>query len=272
MFAALLLSLREGLEAALIIGILAGALRKIRRPDLSPHIWRGALSAAVLSLLAAVGLQMAGAALEGEAEAIFEGVTMFLAAGVLTWMIFWMAHQARNLKSELEADVWRAALQSGGTPLFMLAFLAVIREGIELALFLTATAFASNAAQTLVGALSGLLLAALLGWGLFTATLRLDLRKFFRVSSFLLLLFAAGLVAHGVHEFNETGWIPSLVEHVWDVNFLLDEKSALGGVLKALFGYNGNPSLTEVIAYLGYFLAIWLGLRSQSRQERLVAA
>ncbi len=272
MLASLLLSLREGLEAALIIGILAGALRKIRRTDLSPHLWRGAFSAIALSVLTAIGLQAAGAALEGEAEAVFEGTTMFLAAGVLTWMIFWMAHQARGLKDELEADVRRAALQKGGTPLFMLAFLAVVREGIELALFLTAAAFASNAMQTLVGALTGLALAALLGWGLFTAALRLNLRKFFRVSGFLLLLFAAGLVAHGVHEFNEVGWIPAIIEHLWDVNFVLDENSVLGGVLKALFGYNGNPSLTEVLAYTGYFLAIWLGLRSRNRQESLVAA
>lgn len=265
MFASLLLSLREGLEAALIIGILLGTLKKIQREDLSPTIWAGTLSAAFLSLLAAIGLNAMGVAFEGEAEEIFEGITMLLAAGVLTWMIFWMARQARNLKNELEADVRKAALQTSKTPLFSLAFLAVIREGIELALFLTAATFASDSRQTLIGAVLGLALAIALGWGLFKATLRLNLQKFFQVTGFLLLLFAAGLVAHGVHEFNEVGWIPAIIEHVWDINHILNEKSTLGEILKALFGYNGNPSLSEVLAYVVYFIGISLGLRQQNK-------
>ncbi len=267
MLASLLLSLREGLEAALIIGILLGALKKIQRKDLASTVWWGAASAAALSLLVAVVLTSAGAAFTGKAEAIFEGVTMLLAAGVLTWMIFWMARQARNLQGELEADVRVAASQTSRMPLFGIAFLAVVREGIELALFLTAATFASDAMQTLSGAVLGLGIAAFLGWGLFTATVRLDLRRFFQVTGLLLLVFAAGLVAHGVHEFNEVGWIPAIIEHVWDINHILNEKSTLGEILKALFGYNGNPSLTEVLAYLGYFLAIGLGLRTQKRKS-----
>ncbi|GAB4523408.1 MAG: FTR1 family protein [Anaerolineales bacterium] len=263
MLASLLLSLREGLEAALIIGILFGALRKIQRPALRSTVWAGTLSAALLSLLAAVGLNAVGASFTGTGEQIFEGVTMLLAASVLTWMIFWMARQSRSLKHELEADVRRAAAQAGRLPLFSLAFLAVIREGIELALFLTAATLAADARQTLTGALLGLGLAIVLGWGLFRATIHLNLQKFFQITGMLLLVFAAGLVAHGVHEFNELGWIPALIEHVWDINPFLNEKSILGEILKALFGYNGNPSLTEVIAYLGYFGAIALGLRWQ---------
>ncbi len=263
MLASLLLSLREGLEAALIIGILFGTLKKIRREDLAPTLWAGTLSALALSAAAALALNSLGAALEGAAEQIFEGITMLLAAAVLTWMIFWMARQAHSLRHELEASVRKAALQTGRLALFALAFLAVIREGVELALFLTATAFTAGGQQTLLGALLGLALAVLLGWGLFTATLKLDLRRFFQVTSALLLVFAAGLVAHGVHEFNEAGWIPVIIEHVWDINYLLDEKSTLGEVLKALFGYNGNPSLSEVLAYWGYFAAILLGLRWQ---------
>jgi len=263
MLASLLLSLREGLEAALIIGILFGTLKKIHREDLAPTLWAGTLSALLLSAGAALALNSLGAALEGAAEQIFEGSTMLLAAAVLTWMIFWMARQAHSLRHELEASVRQAASQAGRLALFALAFLAVIREGVELALFLTATAFTAGGQQTLMGALLGLALAVLLGWGLFTATLRLDVRRFFQATSALLLVFAAGLVAHGVHEFNEAGWIPVIIEHVWDVNYLLDEKSTLGEVLKALFGYNGNPSLSEVLAYWGYFAAILLGLRWQ---------
>lgn len=256
-----LLSLREGLEAALIIGIVLGALRQMRRQDLAPAVWAGTLSALVVCTAAATGLNMLGVAFEAPGEAIFEGITMLLAAGILTWMIFWMARQARYIKSNLESGVQRAS-RTGKRGLFVLAFVAVLREGVELALFLTASAFASDTIQTLLGALLGLGTAILLGATVFATSVRLDLRRFFQVTGVLLILFAAGLVAHGVHEFNEVGWIPPVIEHVWDVNAVLDEKSILGELLKALFGYNGNPSLTEMLAYVAYFGAVFLGLRA----------
>lgn len=264
MLASFLLALREGIEAALIIGIVLGALRKLNRSQMAPAVWYGAISATLVSVLAAILLTAFGLSLEGPAEQIFEGFAMLLAAGVLTWMIFWMNRQARSIKGELEQGVHQAA--AGGTrALFGLAFLAVVREGIELALFLTAATFASDPRSTILGSLLGLGVAILLGWGLFASTLRLDLRRFFQVTGFLLILFAAGLVAHGVHEFNEVGWIPSVVEHVWDVNHLVDENSTSGAMLKALFGYNGNPSLSEVLSYLMYFILIFLSLRWASR-------
>lgn len=261
MLPSFLLSLREGLEAALIIGIVLGALRKMNRKQLTPVVWGGALAAGVLSVVAAFILNAFGASLEGPAEQVFEGVTMLLAAGVLTWMIFWMHRQSRGIKGELESDVRRATLSTGRQALFALAFLAVAREGVELALFLTAAALTSNVQQTLAGALLGLGASAVIGYILFATTVRLDLRRFFLITGALLILFAAGLVANGVHEFNEVGWIPAIVEHLWDVNGLVHEDSTLGLLLKALFGYNGNPSLTEVLAYLAYFAAIAIGLR-----------
>ena len=258
-----LLSLREGLEVALIIGIVLGALTKIRRSDLSPAVWLGALSAISVSILTAIFLTSFGMSLEEQAEQIFEGITMLIAAGILTWMIFWMRKQARFLKSELEAGVSKAVASTGQPAMFWLAFIAVVREGIELALFITAAFFAgdqsqvsTNIIQTLAGTILGLGTAALLGWTLFTATLRLDLRRFFQVTGILLILFAAGLIAHGIHEFNEVGWIPAVVEHIWDVNPILDETSLAGQLLKTLFGYNGNPSLTEMIAYFAYLIVV----------------
>lgn len=266
MLPAFLLSLREGLEAALIIGIVLGALRKINRPDLKPAVWLGVILAALVSLLTGGLLTALGVSLEGQAEKLFEGLTMLLAAGVLTWMIFWMNQQGRSLNSELESGVRRAAaVGASRRVLFGLAFLAVAREGVELALFLTAAAFALESGGALPGALLGLTVSFLLGWLLFSAMLRLDLRRFFQMTSILLILFAAGLVAHGIHEFNEAGWIPPIVEQVWDVNPWLDENSTAGSILKALFGYNGNPSLTEVLAYLTYFGLAALGLQQQKR-------
>ena len=258
-----LLSLREGLEVALIIGIVLGALTKIRRNDLSPTVWLGTLSAVGVSILTAVVLTRFGMSLEAQAEQIFEGITMLIAAGILTWMIFWMRKQARFLKSELEAGVNKAAASTGKRAMFWLAFLAVVREGVELALFITAAFFAGDQSQvtnniirTLAGTILGLGTAALLGWTLFATTVRLDLRRFFQVTGILLILFAAGLVAHGVHEFNEVGWIPAVVEHIWDVNPILDETSVAGQLLRTLFGYNGNPSLTEMIAYFAYLIVV----------------
>ena len=261
-----LLSLREGIEAALIIGIVLGALRQMRRTDLSSNVWMGVISAFILSILAGVLLTTLGLSFEGPTEQIFEGLTMLLAAGVLTWMIFWMSRQARNIKGELENGVHKAVFEGGKHGMFALAFLAVLREGIELALFLVASVFASDVQQTLIGAFLGLGTAILLGWSLFATTVRLDLRRFFQVTGFLLILFAAGLVAHGVHEFNEAGVIPVVIEHVWNVNPILDENTTLGSMLMALFGYNGNPSLTEVLAYFAYYVAIFFGLRLADRR------
>lgn len=256
-----LLSLREGLEAALIIGIVFGVIQQMHRSVLRPVVWGGVISAIIVSLVTAFVLYALGAAFEGPSEKIFEGVTMFLAAGVLTWMIFWMQRQSSRIKIGLENDVRQALTQAGGRALFLIAFLAIVREGIELSLFLTATTFTSSAGSTLIGALLGLSTAVILAWLLFTASVRLDLRRFFQVTGFLLILFAAGLVAHGVHEFNEVGVIPGIIEPIWDINYILPEDLILGQMLKALFGYNGNPSLTEVLAYTIYFAIIILGLR-----------
>ncbi len=269
---ALLLSFREGLEAALILGIVFGILRRVGRTDQARVVWLGAGLAGLLSLVFGIGFHALGVSFEGAAEQIFEGTAMLLAAGVLTWMIFWMARQGRSVQAELERDVRQAALRGGRWAIFSLAFVAVLREGLELALFLTAAAFTATAAATLVGGIVGLVAAAVAGWLVFATTRKLHFGTFFRATSILLMFFAAGLVAHGIHEFNEVGWVPPIVEHVWDMNPLLDENSGLGQILKALFGYNGNPSLTEVVAYIGYWVVVSLALLVVRGQETRVPA
>jgi high-affinity iron transporter len=271
-----LLSLREGLEAALIIGIVLGALRKIHRSDLAPALWFGTLGAIFLSILAAILLTTLGLSFEGRAEQIYEGVTMLLAASILTWMIFWMNNQAGNIKNELEEGVNRAAVSTGRRAIFWLAFVAVMREGVELSLFITAAFFAgnnnnvaTNTILTLTGVVLGLGTAVLLGWSLLATTARLNLKRFFQVTGYLLILFAAGLVAHGIHEFNEAGWIPNIIEHVWNMNSIFDETSTFGELLQTLFGYNGNPSLTELIGYFTY-LAIMILLFTRNTVRRSI--
>jgi high-affinity iron transporter len=270
MLPSILLVFREGLEAALIVGIVLGYLKKIGRLDWQRYVWSGVIAAVVASLGVAMGLQLIGAQLTGRGEEIFEGITMFLAAGVLTYMIFWMRYQGRFIKMALERDVQVAVTAGQDWALASLTFIAVFREGVETVLFLSAAAFVATAGETLWGGLIGLAAAIAVGWLIFATTVRLDVRRFFDVTSVLLLLFAAGLLAHGVHEFQEASLIPVIIQHVWDINHILDEKSTLGSILKSLFGYNGNPSLVEVLSYVGYYLIVlssvrcWIGRKEVS--------
>ncbi len=261
MVAAALIALREGLEAALIVGIVLGYLRKIGYLEGRKSVWLGVFAAVSASLGVALTIQLVGMELEGRAEGIFEGATMFLAVGVLTWMIFWMRYQARLIKTSLEQDVQQAVETGTRWGLMLVAFIAVFREGVETALFLSAAAFASDGQGTLIGAALGLTAAILIGFLIYASTARLNIRLFFNITSVLLLLFAAGLLANGIHEFQEAGVIPTVNGQLWDTNNLLDENSSLGQILKAVVGYNGNPSLEEVVAYIGYWIAVLLGLR-----------
>jgi high-affinity iron transporter len=258
MLASFLLALREGLEAALIVGIVLAALRKVNRTHLSIFVWQGVLAAIGFSILAGLGLTWLGAEFEGRAEEVFEGVTMLVAAGLLTWMIVWMRRQSAGMQKELEKDVVSATEgQEKRWALFWLSFLAVGREGLELVLFLVAVQMTSDAFQTLAGAVLGLTASFALGIALFVSSKRMSLRTFFNVTNILLVLFAAGLLAHGVHEFNEAGVIPPIIEHVWDINPILNEEGTVGQMLTAVLGYNGNPALTEMLAYGAYFAAAW---------------
>jgi high-affinity iron transporter len=256
MLASFLITLREGLEAALIVGIVLSVLRKLGQTDKNRFVWFGVGAAMLTSVAAGTLLRVLGIAFEGRGEELFEGFAMLLAAGVLTWMIFWMQRQGRQVQAELERDVRRAVTAGSTGALFGLAFVAVVREGIETALFLTAGAFSTTPAQTVIGGLLGLALAVVLGWLIFAAGKQVNVRAFFRGTSVLLLLFAAGLLAHGIHELQEASLLPTIVEHIYDVNPILNENSTLGTFLKALLGYNGNPSLLEMLSYASYLVLI----------------
>jgi high-affinity iron transporter len=272
MFPSFLLSLREGIEAALIIGIIIGALNKLHQEELKPVVWRGVALAVVLSFTFGLGLNYLGMEFTGQSEEVFEGIAMLLAASILTWMILWMQRRGSAIQRDLEAKTAHATINRGATALLILAFLAVFREGIELSLFLMAARMASDPISVLVGAALGLGGAILLGWMIFATTRRLNLRQFFQTTNVLLLFFAAGLVALGVHELNEAGWVPSVIENLWDINHIINDKSEVGLILKALFGYNGNPSLTEVVAYLSYFIIFGtILIRNQRNQVKTKA-
>jgi high-affinity iron transporter len=231
----------------------------------------------------------------GRTEYVFEGVTLVLAAGFLTTMIFWMQSQGSQLRKKLEADVAHATQSRNAAPdaadatqgadaaasegygrlgLFIIAFLAVFREGVELVLLLTAMSFSSSPLVTLLGAVAGIAVASLLGLLIFQGVLRLNLRLFFQVTGAILLVVAAGMLALGVHELIEAGLVPAVMDPVWNINPVLDDKSMAGELLKSLFGYNGNPALTEVVVYVGYIVVVgWILLRGwRPRQRGLTTA
>jgi high-affinity iron transporter len=268
MAASMLITLREGLEAALIVGIVLAYLAKTGTRGRSGAVWAGTVGAVVLSLLAGGLIFLTAGEFEGRAEEVFEGTAMFTAVGVLTYMIFWMRRQAINVRAHLVAQVNSALQVGGGLALGLLAFVAVGREGIETALFMFAATKAASPGAATAGGLLGLAAAVVLGFLLYRGTYRMNLRAFFNVTSVLLLLFAAGLLAHGIHEFHEAGLIPPLIEHLWDINAILSENSTAGSFLKALFGYNGNPSLVEVLAWAAYLgLVGWAYFRPATAKE-----
>ncbi len=255
MLGTLLITLREGLEAALVVGIILAYLARTGHRRQFGQAWLGTGLGILVSLIVGVAIYLTAGELTGRPEQLFEGATTLLAAGVLTWMIFWMRQQASDIKGHLQAQI-QSALGSGSSlGLVVLTFVAVVREGIELVLFLfAATRVAASPLLSAVGGLIGLALAVAIGYSFYKGTSRLDLRTFFNVTSALLILFAAGLLTHSIGEFQEAGIIPPVVEHLWDTSAFISEPSIPGQFLTALFGYNASPSLVEVIAYFAYLV------------------
>lgn len=210
-----LVMLREGFEASLVVGIVLAFLDRTGRRDGFWPVWIGAGSALALSLLTGVLLFAVGAELEGRAEVLFEGTAMLFAACLLTWMIFWMRRQARSIRRELEGQVESALATGSALALGLVAFVGVLREGVETALFLFGTVKGTNAIVATTSASVGLAAAVMLGYLFYRAAPRLDLRRFFLVTSVLLLLFAAWLLVRGLKEMGEAGVLPESTMLQW---------------------------------------------------------
>jgi high-affinity iron transporter len=258
--------LREGLEAALIVAIVLAYLRTLGRKEEFKTVWAGVAGGVLVAVVAGIAIFSAVGELEGTAEEVVEGVIAFTAAGVLTWMIFWMARQARSIKGSLQSKVDAALAAQSTTALALIAFIAILREGLESALFLlSATVGTDSNGAVFAGGLVGLAAAAVIGYLVYVGSRRVNLRAFFRVTGILVLLFAAGLLAKGIHEFQEVGYIPTAMEHVWDVSsvtLLNPDESTFGDFLKGLFGWSPNPSIEMLVAYFAYLVpvgAIFLG-------------
>jgi high-affinity iron transporter len=260
MGAAFLITLREGIEAALVISIILAYLNAIGHRERHGTVWAGTGLAVLTSLVAGAILYFTVGAISETSERtaeIIEGIGSLLAVAVLTWMIFWMRRQARHIKGELQQKV-DLALASGSTlALGALAFFVVVREGLETVLFLFGTIreeVVGSVALGYVGAALGLGVAALLGVLIYRGGIRLNLRTFFKVTGALILVVAAGLFAYGIHELQEVGWITFGTTTAFDIGGALSDEGGIGALLRAMFGYNADPTVLELVAWLGYLV------------------
>jgi high-affinity iron transporter len=262
MGASFVIALREGIEAALIVSIVLAYLKQLGASDRARLVWWGTGLAVALSAAIGTAIFIAGAEFEGAAEEIFEGLVTLAAVGVLTWMIFWMRRQGARIRSELQEKV-DTALVAGGLALAGLAFFAVLREGIETALFLFAAAKGTAVEGTAVapatqvtGAFLGLTLAVILGVLLYRGGIRMNLRSFFRVTGLILIVVAAGLFAYSLHELQEAGWLPILEAHAFDLSANLPDDAGTGAILRGLVGYNADPTWLEVVGWAAYLVVV----------------
>jgi high-affinity iron transporter len=276
MGAAFLITLREGIEAALVISIILAYLKAIGRVDRSGLVWAGAAIAIAVSLVAGVILNYTVGAISETSERtaeIIEGIGSLLAVAVLTWMIFWMRRQAKHIKGELQERVDLALASGSGLALAALAFFVVVREGLETVLFLFGTIqeeVVGSVALGYVGAALGLALAVLLGVLIYKGGIRLNLRTFFKVTGALILIVAAGLFAYGIHELQEVGWITVGTSTAFDIGGVLSDEGGLGALLRAMFGYNADPSILEFGGWIGYLLVTGFLFFRPYREERKV--
>ena len=271
----LLTGLREGVEAALIVAIICAYLVKTGNRRYLPKVFLGAGIAVGLSAILGIALFVTVGGLQEPYEQLFEGLTMVLAAVVVTWMLFWMRRQAASVKGELQQAIDRVLTEGTAWGLTVLAFTAVIREGIETSLFLVgqASALGQGAAEgpasLLLGAVVGLAISVVLGVGFYRSSRRLNLQEFFRWTGVALIFIAAGLLSQAVHEFIEIGAIGIGTQTAYDLSAVLPHAPVDGGptglalvagqFLRAILGYSSTPEVTTLAVHLAY-LAIVLTL------------
>ncbi len=262
MGASFLITLREGLEISLVLAILIAYLVKGNRSHEQSSVWLGAGAAALVCIALGLAFHLIAGGLNGHVEQAVEGVLATLAASVLTWMVFWMRKNARSLGGELRAKVDAATTTRA---LVVIAFIAVLREGLETVLFLlSAETASSSGGEVVVGGVIGLAIAAVLGYLVYAGGNKLNLKTFFNITGILLILFAAGLAGKAVHEFRElieweSGW---LISSPWTIASGPLSSGWVYDFLKALFGWAPDPERLRVIAYFGYLIPVlWLYLR-----------
>lgn len=291
MLATFLISLREGLEAALVVGILVAYLTKLGRRDVLPRLWAGVGLAIGLAVAIGAVLTFGAYTLTFEAQELLGGTLSLIAVAMVTWMIFWMQKTARTLKHSLEGGVDRALATGGLWAIVAIGFISVAREGVETTLLLWSMVQSfGEVPAALAGALLGLAAAVALGWALARGMLRLDLRVFFGWTGAFLVIVAAGVLAYAIHDLQEAGALPgpftaaapidpvtAKVAVGWagfpfgwafDVTASVPPGSALAVLLQATVGFMPRMSWLQVVAwalYVGIVGGIWLRGQLRSR-------
>jgi len=247
------IGLREGLEAALIVGIVAAFLRQQGRKDALRAMWLGVALAVVLCLAVGVGLRLASEQLPQREQEQLETVIGLIAVGMITWMIVWMRNHAAGLRGELEGRAGAALAEGSTVALVGMAFLAVLREGLETAVFLLAV-FQDSDRPGLAGsgAALGILLAAVLGYGIYRGGVHINLARFFKVTGVVLVLVAAGLLSMAVHTAHEAGWWNILLGQAVDLSWLIKPGTILSALITGMFGIQPKPTVGELLVWFAY--------------------
>ncbi|MEG6508982.1 iron uptake transporter permease EfeU [Methyloligella sp. 2.7D] len=261
MLAPFLIMLREGLEAALITGIVAAYLKQTGRMAWMPAVWVGIFLALALSLFVGAGLQLISAEFPQKAQELFEAIVGLIAVAILVSMVFWMRSAAKNMKATLHDSIDHAlsSTSAQGWALTGMVFFAVAREGLESIFFLLAIFQQSSGPAAPLGALAGLLVAAVLGYGLYIGGIHLNLRHFFRWTGVFILIVAAGLLSSSLGALHEAGLWNHLQTRVYDLSGVLPVSSLPGTILSGLFNYEEAPTLGQAIIYV-VFLGVTLYL------------
>ncbi len=253
------IGLREGIEAALIVGIVAAFLRKQEQRQALRWVWIGVAVAVTFCLAVGAGLQIADEQLPQRQQEQLETLVSLAAVGIVTFMIFWMRSHAAGLRAELEERAGEALVTGSAIGLIAMAFFAVLREGLETAVFLLASFQAStNALLAGFGALLGVLAAVGIGIGIYRGGVRLDLARFFRLTAGVLVLVAAGLLATAVHTGHEAGWINSFQGQALDLSWLVVPDTVTSSLLTGMLGLQQRPTEAEVVVYLLYAVPMLL--------------
>ncbi|TLZ65995.1 MAG: iron transporter [Methanobacteriota archaeon] len=263
----LIIGVREGIEAALVIGIILGYLVKIGRLALKRHVYAGTIVAFFASAGVAAVLFAATVEFQGFGEQIFEGVTMLVAVAVLTSMVLWMMKAARSIKVHVQERIEAVLKQSAVFGLTLLSFVVVFREGVETALFMFGAGALTSPFEAILGVGLGLLIAGIIGVGIVRVSWRLNLRRFFQVTGIFLVVVAAGLFANAVHELQDAFAWQFGSAAVYDLHLIFpaDASNTVGYLLRGIIGYSDAPTVLEVSAYVGYWvvvLLVYLGIRT----------
>jgi high-affinity iron transporter len=253
------IGLREGLEAALIVGIIAAFLGQRGRRDALPKVWLGVGIAVLICLGFGIALHVLSDSLDFTQQERLETVVGAFAVIMVTYMVLWMSQHSKNMKGELEGAA-SAALAKGSTrALIMMAFLAVLREGFETVVFLLAVAQSSGSSTlALIGALLGIVVAAGIGYGIYRGGVRLNMARFFRVTGAVLVIVAAGLVMSTLHTAWEGGWITIGQQPALDLTWLVRNGTPLASLFTGVLGIQPEPTVIEVVGWLGYAIPMLL--------------